>query len=336
MLFVPVCSIVPLFKEIDMRKSAFLSVVLLLLCLSLSSRPTSCVAENGKKAPAPVKYSDIPRKAKLIGPLGTSLCEETVTIRGKWKEGDEPDWNDGCFCFVVTSINGKAIRPSIRIAWERIEPLAARGGFGAVSPTERRWKSMSSNGPFGTRLPKAYDGDEWEMMGWEIGRTTGWPVEILRMYPTSQIPYRGGQIVTTFRFVTARLFGKPHNSSEAHGYWIGHDESDYIADDLEDEDVASPKKDKGEKVDDHAGAGGNAKQRHAAAISLVQAVDLATNELLSRGRKLEDWKMSVVSDSGGNKWLVRFEPNVKLGGPGGAYRAEIDKRSGSMSFRGSD
>jgi hypothetical protein len=117
---------------------------------------------NSQEVPH-VNFSDVPMKVKLIGPLGTSIGVETVTVRGKWKQDDAE--RGGSFYFAVTAINGKDVKTSVKIPWTRIEPWAARGGFDAVATTERKWKSTSSNGPLGSRLPKAYDGDEWEMMG---------------------------------------------------------------------------------------------------------------------------------------------------------------------------
>jgi alpha-L-fucosidase len=71
-------------------------------------------------------------------------------------------------------------------------------------------------------------------------------------------------------------------------------------------------------------------------VSIVQAVDSATKELMKRGNRVEDWQMYVVSANFGNKWLIRFMPHAKLRGPGGGYRVEIDKHSGAMCFEGTD
>jgi hypothetical protein len=75
----------------------------------------------------------------------------------------------------------------------------------------------------------------------------------------------------------------------------------------------------------------NLKQNHSGTVSIVQAVDLATKELLRRGKKLEDWMMIVVSNDG--EWIVRFAPRQ---GTGGTYRAGIDKNTGKMSFEAGD
>ena len=82
-------------------------------------------------------------------------------------------------------------------------------------------------------LPKAFDGDEWEMLGFEAGHTTGWPRKILEMYKGDQNPYVPGTFVTLFRFVTVRMFGKPHEQSETGGYALGNEESEDVEDSSE-------------------------------------------------------------------------------------------------------
>jgi hypothetical protein len=66
-------------------------------------------------------------------------------------------------------------------------------------------------------LSRAFDGDEWEMVGFEEGCSFGWPAAIHKMYRGIQQPYLGGTFRITFRFVSVRIFNKLHEPSEAGG-----------------------------------------------------------------------------------------------------------------------
>jgi len=190
-----------------------------------------------------VNCSDIPNKVKLIGRFGLPLGEETITIRGKWEKNpnaEKPYYDPtktSSFNFVVTSINGKAIQKTIEIPWQSVEPLCPRGRMTDISGVRKWMADLGSRAR--ERLPEAFDGDEWEMKGFEAGHTMGWPREIGNMYSHLQYQFGPGAFVNTFCFVTLRTFGKPHNKSEVAGYRLGHDEAP-DAEEIEDSSESIP------------------------------------------------------------------------------------------------
>jgi len=204
-----------------MRALILLSAVALFSGASLLFVAERSSAMRNEKVVLTVKCSDVPKNAKLIGSLGFPLGEEALTIRGSWKESAEPT-KDGAFKFVVTSINGKAIAPPIELSSSNVEPLKPRGELVTVSNNERKWSAESFRTK--ARLPKAFDGDEWEMLGFEAGHTAGLPREILNLYKREQQRYGPGTFVTVFRFARVRMFGKPHVATEPGGNTIGPDE----------------------------------------------------------------------------------------------------------------
>lgn len=160
-----------------------------------------------------VRCSDIPANVKLIGPLGTSVGEEMVTIRGKWKETEVPTKGDN-FNLLVTQINGKPLEKSIALTAARIEPYFSAGKLAQHSAEVRIW---TVNETPKDKIPKAYDGDEWELTGFETARSAGRPRHFGRL--AVQDPYLPGTLLTGFRFKSIRLFGKPHKEEEFDGGW---------------------------------------------------------------------------------------------------------------------
>ena len=220
----------PLIKEIGMRVLLIVSgVVLVCVCL-LSAVKWGGATDDGKVLHT-VNCYDIPKTVKLIGRFGVPLGEEVVTIRGKWKEGPEPT-KASDFNFVVTTVNGKAIQTPIEIHWSSMEPLRLHGSIVVDSDGGRKWVA-GWDATDRERLPKAFDGDEWEMMGYEAGHMAGWPREINKMYKHVQQIYSPGTFVTMFRFVTVRVFGKPHEKSETGGYTILNNETEEYEDSSE-------------------------------------------------------------------------------------------------------
>jgi hypothetical protein len=107
-------------------------------------------------------------------------------------------------------------------------PLKPRGPLVVVTDHERTWQANGWRTE--AWLPQPFDGDEWEMMGFESGRFVGWPQEILEMYRQDQIPYAPGEFGADFRFATVRMFGPPHAPAEPGGFPL----VDEKADDAED------------------------------------------------------------------------------------------------------
>ena len=124
-----------------------------------------------------VKCCDIPTNVTLVGRLGTRLGQEVIIIRGKWKEPENTKEDE--FKFVVTTVGGKEVRPPVEIPWTSIEPVALRGDVTNESDGSRKWV-VRWNGA--ERLPPAFPGDEWEMVGFETGHIAGWPLEIRRIF----------------------------------------------------------------------------------------------------------------------------------------------------------
>ena len=221
-----------------MRVTLVVSIVFLLAGAVLLSAPMhdSVLGENS--ASHSIACSDIPRTVKLVGRFGVSLGEEVLTIRGRWKEtpDEKPYENTATKCnfhFVVSSINGKTIQKEIQVPWDCIEPLMTRGQFLVNTASERKWKANLGAGEV-ERLPEAFDGDEWEMVGFEEGKSAGWPRAIDHMYRHLQHASRPGRFLNTFRFATVRIFGKSHDESEVGGYRLGHE--DFRMDDEKDSD----------------------------------------------------------------------------------------------------
>jgi len=183
--------------------------------------------------PRYVRYSDIPTKVKLVGRLGTRLGEEVVTIRGKWKQPDNV--KEDTFKFVVTMINGKEIPTPVEIPWTNIEPIGPQGSITLESDGSRKWVARYN----GTeRLPPAFEGDEWGMMGFETGHVVGWPLEIRHIFgPVQPGPFRPGTFITDFSAARVRMLNKPHDESDLEGFPLDHM---WIGDSLDQEQGTKP------------------------------------------------------------------------------------------------
>lgn len=199
-------------KGYGLRTLLSVSVVVLLVCLGLVYTSKRGDTMNDDKVSHTIKCSDIPQTVKLIGRLGVPLGEETVTIRGKWEACQDSKETDD-LKFVVTKLNGKAVQIPIEIPSSSVEPLASYVHLGEDSYGVQKWE-VNWYGGAGEHHLQACDGDEWEMIGFELGRTTGWPQDILQKYSYVQQPYNPGTFVTTFYFVTVRMFGKPNEECE--------------------------------------------------------------------------------------------------------------------------
>lgn len=185
------------------------------------------VAMGDEPADRVVQWCDIPSKVKVIGRFRAPLGEEVVVIRGKWQAKPEvvkPYYDPAKtseFVFAVTSLNGKLLDVPIEIPWNQVEPFKPRGVAEVVSDTERKWtaSSWTIGGPF----PEAFEGDEWEMTGFEAGKTVGDPRKVREMYKGEQRVFAPGTFVVSFRVLIVRSFGKLHDENEVGGFTIGGD-----------------------------------------------------------------------------------------------------------------
>jgi hypothetical protein len=204
--------------------------VLMLLCYiaacgdSVVHVPESAGEQSAVPKVERVNSLDIPTKVKLAGRFGAALGEDVVTVRGKWKEERQTSKSDG-LAFVVSHVNGKGLKSPIAIPCESVDPFAPRGSITADANGIHVWTARIGTGA-NERLPDAFDGDEWEMMGFEAGESCGWPRRIGEMYLDVQQTLGPGAFRTSFRPVTVRLLGKLHKKGESGGFPFGDDEPD--------------------------------------------------------------------------------------------------------------
>jgi hypothetical protein len=229
----------------NMRAWIVIGVVALLVCTGLIFIAKRGGAMDDSKDPRFVKCADIPKNVKLIGRLGFPLGEVVVTIRGKWKDEIEPTKSSD-FNFVVTSINGKTVQTRIEIPWDRMVPLRLHGSVVKDKDNGQKWVAGWDEKDR-ERLPKAFDGDEWELVGFEAGRTVGWPQEVRNMYRHVQQTNIPGTFITIFRFVSVRAFNNPHEQTETGGFPLVNEEAEDV------EDSVDPEKD--HKPHEGAGTG---------------------------------------------------------------------------------
>jgi hypothetical protein len=197
----------------EMRRASSLVTLLVVACGGAWIGGARDRGRADGKVVMRIRCSDIPANVKLIGPLGTALGEEMVTIRGKWKEKEVPTKGEN-FNLIVSQINGKQLHNPIALPAERIEPHFSAGKLVHNSPEVRTW---TVNESAENKIPKAYDGDEWELKGYETARTAGRPRNFGRL--AVQEAYQAGTLLTGFRFKTIRHFGKPHKEEELDGGW---------------------------------------------------------------------------------------------------------------------
>jgi len=183
-----------------------------LVCASLL-----CVAFWGDamgtgEAPLLVNCSDIPKKVKLIGRFGLPLGEKMIKIRGKWKERPSRKGDYDELVFFVYSVNGRTIKAPVEIPLGLVRSLTNRGRVVVGSDGERTWVADWTKGK--EDRPAALAGDEWEMRGYEAGRTVGCPLEITVISEGVQDATDPGEFVVDFWFATARVFAKPPEPSK--------------------------------------------------------------------------------------------------------------------------
>jgi hypothetical protein len=204
-------------------KPAHVAVFFVCAALLFAAKGNNAADENEVSQ---LHFEEIPTRVKLIGRLGNSLGADVVTIRGKWKESQKVRNGsvkaDG-FAFVVSKINGKDVPAPIALSWDSVRPVVNRGKVtedpGGARKWTARWETEGTE-----HFPIAYEGDDWEMVGFEDAHITGWPRAIARMFPPMQSPNGNGELVITFRPATVRIFGKPHKKEEPGGYSFGYDE----------------------------------------------------------------------------------------------------------------
>ncbi len=174
-----------------------------------------CTFAQSEKKVVAVRTSEIPGTVRLIGPLGTSLGQQTVRIHGRWKEFPKPEKSLD-FRFVVDEIDGKKTAP-ISIPSTYVLPLTNDGMVTVQAKGGRKWVASYRGASDEQPPPMAFDGDEWEMWGFESGLTDAWPLAVRQRYAVQQVDMPGA-FVTTFCFVEARMLGKVHEKGEAGGY----------------------------------------------------------------------------------------------------------------------
>jgi hypothetical protein len=207
-----------------MRSLLVTSLVISLVCglLFLVAKRGAVMGDEG--IPSSVNASDIPKKVKLIGRLGVRLGEDVVTVRGKWRssEGDPTNEKSVNFSFVAASINGNVLRHPVELPLESVSPIMPRGRVVLDAEGKRKWVADWTTAK--ERLPKVFEGDEWEMTGFEIGGLHGCPAEIRKMYSYVQLwPCR---FTTEFLFASMRVLGETKKHADNEGKSLTPEDDD--------------------------------------------------------------------------------------------------------------
>lgn len=63
-----------------------------------------------------------------------------------------------------------------------------------------------------------------------------------------------------------------------------------------------------------------------------QAVELAKREFQKTGRSVENYRVTVESDTNEHKWIVWFDLNAKYPPPGSRHLVSIEKNTGRVVF----
>jgi hypothetical protein len=67
-------------------------------------------------------------------------------------------------------------------------------------------------------------------------------------------------------------------------------------------------------------------------INEPKAVELAKTEFARTGHHLEDYRVTIDSDSSGKKWIVWFVTKSEPPVPGGKHAVTVEKETGKVSF----
>src|SRR6266536_732115 len=67
-------------------------------------------------------------------------------------------------------------------------------------------------------------------------------------------------------------------------------------------------------------------------ITELKALELAKKEFVRSGRKVEDYRVSVETDSGGQEWIVWFDRKTEYPVPGGKHAVTVEKATGKAVF----
>jgi len=67
-------------------------------------------------------------------------------------------------------------------------------------------------------------------------------------------------------------------------------------------------------------------------ITESKALELAKKEFIKTGRKAEDYRITVESDSSGQKWIVWFDGKGAYATPGGKHAVTVEKEAGKVVF----
>jgi hypothetical protein len=159
------------------RSLAGLGAVCLLVLLTAMSIGCKQEQQSGM-----VRWSDIPKRAEIIGKLGLPLGE-LVTVHGGWTA--PPPQKAALPVFVVDRVNGR--------------PLDPRGEFDDMEPVDPTLRD--------DEFAKREVGEGWELRGVETGGFVGFSEEVMAstgLPPMQPGPHGSLSFQTSFRYVKAR------------------------------------------------------------------------------------------------------------------------------------
>lgn len=64
-----------------------------------------------------------------------------------------------------------------------------------------------------------------------------------------------------------------------------------------------------------------------------RAVEMAKEEFRKTGRKVEDYRITVKSDTNEDNWIVWFDRNMQYPPPGSTHAVLVEKKTGRATFR---
>ena len=73
------------------------------------------------------------------------------------------------------------------------------------------------------------------------------------------------------------------------------------------------------------------QQRHET-VTESKALELAKAEFVKTGRKVDDYGVTLETDSSGRKWLVWFDKKGPYSIPGGKHIVTVEKATGKVVF----
>lgn len=74
------------------------------------------------------------------------------------------------------------------------------------------------------------------------------------------------------------------------------------------------------------------QQQSSEMITESKAVELAKKEFTATGREVEDYRVTIETDSSGRKWIVWFDKKGAYATPGGKHAVTVEKASGKTAF----